>query len=230
MPSEHRNLWQSLISKAQFGITSNLEQAGFYPRLGKRIFDLIGAAMLLFGFSPIFLVISMIVMLERGSIFFAHQRNGQRGVAFPCLKFRTMLPHAEERLKTLVALDPIARREWERNRKLSNDQQITVLGSFLRRSGLDELPQLLNVLAGHMSLVGPRPATVSELARYGNDVQNYLAVRPGMTGLWQVSGYNQVSYDRRVALDSHYVDNLSFRQDLIILARTVKVVLYGEGK
>jgi undecaprenyl-phosphate galactose phosphotransferase len=148
---------------------------------------------------------------------------------FPCFKFRTMQVDAEERLRELLANDPAARAEWEREFKLRNDPRITPIGQFLRRTSLDELPQLFNVIRGEMSLVGPRPVIRAELCKYGDDVDYFLMVRPGMTGLWQVSGRNDVDYDTRVYLDTWYVKNWSLWYDIAILFKTIKVVLRRDG-
>jgi lipopolysaccharide/colanic/teichoic acid biosynthesis glycosyltransferase len=162
-------------------------------------------------------------------VLFAHYRVGRDGKLFRCMKFRSMLRDSEQVLAQLLRDDPQARAEWARDQKLADDPRITSVGQFLRRSSLDELPQLLNVLRGEMSLVGPRPITVSELTRYGSVRWHYLSVRPGITGLWQVSGRNNTSYEERVALDRHYVEQRSWIGDIGILLRTVRVVVLREG-
>jgi undecaprenyl-phosphate galactose phosphotransferase len=148
---------------------------------------------------------------------------------FGCLKFRSMVPDADEILKRRLDDDPDARTEWEQGFKLKDDPRITPIGAFLRRTSLDELPQLWNVLKGEMSLVGPRPIIEEELERYGDQVGYYLETRPGITGLWQISGRNNTSYDDRVALDSWYVRNWSLWYDLVILVKTINVVVKGQG-
>ena len=140
-----------------------------------------------------------------------------------------MVPDAEQKLQRLLAEDPIAQQEWLRDQKLRKDPRVTRTGQFLRKTSLDELPQLLNVIKGEMSLIGPRPIVDDELPRYGRASRWYLAVSPGMTGLWQVSGRNDTDYRRRVALDSYYVRNRSFRLDLMILAKTVSVIVGRRG-
>jgi lipopolysaccharide/colanic/teichoic acid biosynthesis glycosyltransferase len=145
------------------------------------------------------------------------------------MKFRSMLRNSEQVLAALLRDDPVARAEWERDHKLTTDPRITPIGRFLRKSSLDELPQLLNVLRGEMSLVGPRPITVAELTRYGRVRWHYLSVRPGLTGLWQVSGRNNTTYEERVALDQRYVEQRSLWLDACILVKTVRVVLLREG-
>jgi lipopolysaccharide/colanic/teichoic acid biosynthesis glycosyltransferase len=162
-------------------------------------------------------------------VLFAHYRVGHDGKLFRCMKFRTMYRNAERMLSELLERDPAARAEWQREQKLLSDPRITPIGHFLRRTSLDELPQLFNVLRGEMSLVGPRPITVGELTRYGGVRWQYLSVRPGMTGLWQVSGRNNTSYEERVALDRRYVEERSVWMNLQILLKTVKVVVARDG-
>lgn len=202
----------------------------YWPaRLLKRVFDLAAAlALLVLGALPL-LYIALRIQRDGGPAIFAHKRVGQTGKVFPCFKFRTMQVDAEERLRELLANDPAARAEWEREFKLRNDPRITSIGQFLRRTSLDELPQLFNVIRGEMSLVGPRPVIRAELCKYGDDVDYFLMVRPGMTGLWQVSGRNDVDYDTRVYLDTWYVKNWSLWYDIAILFKTIKVVLRRDG-
>ncbi|WP_321963057.1 sugar transferase [Paraburkholderia sp. J7] len=195
----------------------------------KRTFDLVVASLLLVILSPVFLLIALLIVRDGGPAIFGHLRVGREGKLFRCLKFRSMVPDADIVLQTLLARDPVARAEWEREHKLKNDVRITAVGQFLRRTSLDELPQLLNVLRGEMSLVGPRPIVTDELARYGQDATYYLAVKPGMTGLWQVSGRNDTDYPTRVSLDVTYIRNWTFLVDLRILLKTVDVVVNGRG-
>ena len=195
-----------------------------------RCLNQLAALLLLILLSPLMAVISFLIWRRDGApVLFAHYRVGYDGKLFRCLKFRTMLRDSEQVLADLLRNDAVARAEWARDQKLSNDPRITPVGHFLRRSSLDELPQLLNVLRADMSLVGPRPITVAELTRYGKVRWHYLSVRPGITGLWQVSGRNNTTYDERVALDRHYVEQRSFRLDLGILLKTVRVVVAREG-
>ncbi|MEZ5451883.1 MAG: exopolysaccharide biosynthesis polyprenyl glycosylphosphotransferase [Thiothrix sp.] len=164
-----------------------------------------------------------------GKPIFKQERIGQDGSIFKIYKFRTMRVDADEELEKILASDPDAREEWERDRKLRNDPRITRIGSFLRRTSLDELPQLVNVLRGQMSLVGPRPIIKQEIADYGEYIDYYTQVRPGITGLWQVSGRNELSYAERVQLDVWYVRNWSVEVDLIILTKTIVAVLLRKG-
>ncbi len=188
------------------------------------------ALLLLVLLSPVMGLVAFLIWRRDGApIFFGHYRVGHDGRMFRCMKFRTMLRDSEPVLAALLASNPQARAEWERDQKLSNDPRITPVGNFLRRTSLDELPQLINVLRGEMSLVGPRPITVGELTRYGPARWHYLSVRPGITGLWQVSGRNTLSYAQRVAFDKHYVEKRTAWLDLRILMKTVHVVLAREG-
>ena len=188
------------------------------------------ALMLLALFSPLIALIAFFIWKQDGApVLYAHYRVGKNGRLFRCMKFRSMLRNSEQVLAALLRDDPVARAEWERDHKLTTDPRITTIGRFLRKSSLDELPQLLNVLRGEMSLVGPRPITVAELTRYGRVRWHYLSVRPGLTGLWQVSGRNNTTYEERVALDQRYVEQRSLWLDACILVKTVRVVLLREG-
>ena len=195
----------------------------------KRVFDIVLSILMLPILLPIIAALYIAVRAEGGPGFFAHTRVGRNGTHFRCWKIRTMVPDAQERLEELLRNDSAAREEWERDRKLRNDPRVTRLGDFLRRSSLDELPQIWNVLCGEMSLIGPRPVTEPELQRYGGEVWAYLAMRPGITGLWQVSGRNDVSYEERVMLDVTYYNGVSLMSDLRILFLTVGVVLGKTG-
>lgn len=201
-----------------------------YNRVFKRIFDLtltiIGGLMI----SPLLLGIAIAVAIEnRGHVIFAHKRVGAAGKKFFCYKFQTMVPDAEERLKQYLAENPAARREWEETFKLTDDPRVTKLGSFLRRTSLDELPQLWNVIRGEMSLVGPRPIVQAEVVRYGKNIREYYMVLPGITGMWQVSGRSDTTYPERVAMDAWYVRNWSVWIDLMYLFKTVKAVVSRKG-
>ncbi|MCS6892518.1 MAG: sugar transferase [Rhodovarius sp.] len=196
----------------------------------KRAIDILGAGLLLVLLSPLFLIIALLVRRDGGPAFYGHTRIGQDGRGFRCLKFRSMVVDSEARLQALLASDPAARAEWESTRKLRNDPRVTPIGRFLRSTSLDELPQLINVLRGEMSLVGPRPVTAAELSTYyGAAAAHYMSVRPGITGLWQVSGRSDTSYGQRVALDVAYATRPSLLTDLRILLRTPIVVLQRRG-
>jgi len=185
--------------------------------------------LLLILLSPFMLLIAWLVRRDGGPALFAHPRIGKKGRVFKCYKFRTMVVDAEKKLEKLLQQRPELRQQWLAERKLQSDPRVNKIGGFLRRTSLDELPQLFNVIRGEMSLVGPRPVVRSELRRFGSDVGYYLLVRPGMTGLWQISGRSDTDYDKRVYLDAWYVKNWSFWYDLIILLKTIKVVLKREG-
>jgi undecaprenyl-phosphate galactose phosphotransferase len=199
------------------------------PRAIKRGFDILAAGGALLVFGPIFLLLAAFVKLDGGPALFGHKRLGLNGKSFPCLKFRSMVPNGDEVLKRHLAKNPAAKEEWDREMKLRNDPRVTLVGAFLRKTSLDELPQLLNVLRGDMSLVGPRPIVVAETDRYENDIAHYYRVRPGITGLWQVSGRNDVSYAKRVQMDSWYVRNWSLWHDIAIICKTFPVVFKRTG-
>jgi lipopolysaccharide/colanic/teichoic acid biosynthesis glycosyltransferase len=188
------------------------------------------AALALLFFLPLMILVALAIWCEdRGPVLFAHRRIGRDGRRFSCLKFRSMAVDAEERLHEVLDADPQARAEWERDHKLRNDPRVTRLGVFLRKSSLDELPQLLNVIHGEMDLVGPRPIVDGEIPKYGARFKHYCAVNPGITGLWQVSGRNDASYRSRVAMDCVYARSKSVALDLWILAATVPAVLMRRG-
>lgn len=196
----------------------------------KRIFDIVLALTLLPVIAPIIVVIWALVRREGGPGFFGHVRIGSNGRAFKCWKIRTMLPDAQSRLQAHLAQNPEAAAEWARDHKLSDDPRITRLGRLLRRTSLDELPQIWNVLRGDMSFVGPRPIVRAELHKYAMHRGGYLRMKPGITGLWQVSGRNDISYDERVAMDMSYAKIQSFWLDLRIIALTAGAVLHLTGK
>jgi undecaprenyl-phosphate galactose phosphotransferase len=200
----------------------------------KRIFDVVASSILLVVLLPLFalLVLAQLAVSPRAPVFFRQKRVGRGGALFPCMKFRTMCPNADVVLRELLERDPAARAEWETNQKLRRDPRVSPVGAVLRATSLDELPQLWNVLRGEMSLVGPRPVTESEIGKwYGplGGAAPYKSVRPGITGLWQVSGRSTTSYEHRVALDCRYVRELSIANDARILVRTVGAVLWQRG-
>lgn len=215
------------------GASSDLGDFALRPVGGKakRIFDIVVAVTSLFSLSLLFLTImAMIRLRSNGPIFYAHQRVGYGGQMFPCLKFRTMVVDADERLCKLLERDPEARQEFELYQKLKDDPRIiSGIGSFLRKTSLDELPQLINVLLGQMSIVGPRPVTEGELDKYKDAVDDYFKSRPGITGLWQISGRSNLSFDDRVQIDRTYIYGWSFLQDLRIILSTFRVVLLRHG-
>ncbi|MBU2850423.1 undecaprenyl-phosphate galactose phosphotransferase WbaP [Acidithiobacillus ferrivorans] len=200
------------------------------PRITKRLFDLVAASLLVVVLSPLLLYIAWRIRSEDGGpVFFIQERVGRRGRQFGCLKFRSMVMDAEDRLKRYLHSHPELAAEYAINFKIRNDPRVTRIGKFLRRGSLDELPQLFNVLRGDMSLVGPRPLLERELDRYGENICLYRLVHPGITGLWQVSGRSETTFDERAQLDAWYVKNWTLWYDIVILLRTVKVVSRREG-
>ena len=225
----------SLISARDSASTevSGLEIAkprvSFYTQYGKRMFDLAFAILLLPILLPIMLVIAL-GMAHKGKIIFGHRRVGRGGKEFTCYKFRTMGVFADKQLSGILASDPTARAEWERSHKLQDDPRVTRLGGVLRRTSLDELPQIWNVIKGDMSFVGPRPVTQDELQKYGAARSAYIAGRPGITGKWQVSGRNQISYNERIAIDVTYRSEERLSSDLILIAKTPLEVFAATGQ
>jgi Undecaprenyl-phosphate galactose phosphotransferase WbaP len=196
----------------------------------KRALDLILSFLALVALSPVFLLIAMAIKLtSKGPVFYGHVRQGRDGEPFEALKFRTMLQNGESILLEHFQRHPEELGAWQRDQKLKSDPRVTPVGRWLRRYSLDELPQLCNVLLGQMSLVGPRPIVSSEIQKYGSGYDLYRRVRPGITGLWQVSGRNNTTYPERVAFDEYYVRNWSIWLDTYILVRTVRAVFSGEG-
>ena len=202
----------------------------WYNRLAKFIFDYVLTILGVILISPVLLLIVIAIKLDsKGPTFFVQERIGYGGKTFKCYKFRSMWEDAEERLTQILDNDPLLQEEWNTFHKMRNDPRITRVGKFLRSTSLDELPQLFNILKGEMSLVGPRPCYASELVLYGDLVEDYLAVRPAITGLWQTSGRNFLDFDDRVRLDTWYAKNWTLWLDIVILWRTVKVVLKKSG-
>lgn len=199
------------------------------PDSGQLVDQGIALALIVF-LLPLLLVVALLVcMTSRGPVFFKQRRIGRNGVPFECYKFRTMQVDAETRLSEFLRKNPVARQEWERDQKLRSDPRITAVGLFLRKSSIDELPQLFNVMLREMRLVGPRPIVENEISRYGKYFDKYCSVRPGITGLWQISGRNDVSYRRRVAYDVIYSRRRSMMGDFGILFATIPCVLARRG-
>ncbi len=197
----------------------------------KRVFDYTISITILPILIPVMVIISLFIKLtSKGPVIFSQKRVGKDGKVFKCYKFRTMYEDAEERLKEILENNPDLKVEWLKNRKLKNDPRITPIGKFLRKTSLDELPQIFNVLKGDMSLVGPRPVTTEEIKMYYKEsAYYYYSVLPGITGLWQVSGRSDTDYENRIALDTWYVRNWSVWLDVVILFKTVKIILKREG-
>jgi len=199
------------------------------PRMIKAVFDVVLAAMLLVLVGPLCLMIAIANRIEGGPVLFVQRRVGVGGRLFNCLKFRTMVVNGDSVLREALANDPALADEWKTTRKLRKDPRVTRVGRFLRKTSLDELPQLINILRLDMSLVGPRPIVESEIPLYGEGIAQYCATRPGLTGLWQVSGRSNTSYARRVQLDVWYVNNWALWNDLVVLLKTIPAVLAREG-
>jgi exopolysaccharide production protein ExoY len=196
----------------------------------KRSFDLTGAIAAIALLLPLLVLIAAVIKLyDGGSPTFRHRRIGRGGKPFFCLKFRTMVEQSDEVLRRHLAAHPDAAHEWRASQKLKRDPRITPLGKVLRKTSVDELPQLFNILKGEMSFVGPRPIVSAEIPKYGTHLPTYLMARPGLTGAWQVSGRNDVDYRRRVELDRAYVENWNFWRDIAILVKTVYVVVATRG-
>tara|TARA_B100000282_G_scaffold215436_1_gene159448 strand:- start:418 stop:1071 length:654 start_codon:yes stop_codon:yes gene_type:complete len=202
-----------------------------YYKIIKTIFDLFFALIILVVGSPIFIIIALLVKLSsRGPIFFLQKRIGKNKKSFNCIKFRTMHPEAEDILENLIINNEALRKEFEETHKLKNDPRITNIGKFLRKTSLDEIPQFLNVIKMEMSIVGPRPIVKKEILKYGKSYKKVISIKPGITGLWQVSGRNNLSYKRRVTLDCLYVDNMSPIIDIRIIIRTFGVIFFPNDR
>ena len=193
----------------------------------KRTIDVVLASIALIILSPLFLVISILIKLEsKGPVFFAHTRIGKNGKKIKLLKFRTMVPNAEELIKSFT---PEQMKEFKENFKLENDPRVTKIGKILRKTSIDELPQLINIIRGDLSIIGPRPVIGEELEKYNNNKDKFLSVTPGLTGFWAANGRSNTSYDQRMVMELYYVDNISLKLDLKIFFKTIVSVLKKEG-
>jgi lipopolysaccharide/colanic/teichoic acid biosynthesis glycosyltransferase len=198
--------------------------------LGQRAFDLLLATAIIVMIAPIMLLVAVAIYLEDGGpVLYIQPRIGRHGKVFGCFKFRSMAQDAESRIEAVLAADPVARAQWAVKRKLTRDPRVTLVGRFIRRRSLDELPQLLNVIRGEMAVVGPRPIMLDERKLYGRRLAAYTAARPGITGLWQVSGRGDASFRSRIAMDMVYLRARRLRLDLKILALTIPAVLLSRG-
>lgn len=205
-------------------------QARRRSRKIKRGFDLSVALLCLIAFLPVVIGVTLVILLAQGRpILIRHRRIGLHGKSFSCLKFRSMRINGDEILARHLASDPNAQAEWSASRKLKNDPRVTPVGQVLRKTSLDELPQLINVIKGEMSLVGPRPIVQAEMELYGAQITHYLSVKPGITGPWQVGGRTDTSFSKRIELDAEYARNVGLMLDLKILAKTVPAVLRTTG-
>lgn len=193
----------------------------------KRIADIIIASTALVVLSPLFLIIAVLIKAEsKGPVFFAHKRIGKYGKEIKILKFRTMVDNAEDLIKKFT---PEQMEEFKRNFKLENDPRITKIGKILRKTSLDELPQLINIIRGELSLIGPRPVIGMELEKYENNKRKFLSVTPGLTGYWAANGRSNISYEQRMIMELYYIDNISWKLDLKIFFKTILSVLKKEG-
>jgi exopolysaccharide production protein ExoY len=234
-PALNRQFEGSLTTSLALRVGTGAERSASLPRgegqrpfggLPKRVLDITVASIALVLLLPIMLILTVLIRIFMGGpAIFAQERIGLGGRVFLCYKFRTMVTNGEEVLRRHLDAEPKAIREWKETRKLANDPRVGCLGNVLRKSSLDELPQLFNVLCGDMSLVGPRPVVPDELEYYGCHTQEYVKARPGVTGIWQISGRNRLSYADRVARDCHYVRNWSLAVDLAVLIKTIPAVL-----
>lgn len=210
--------------------SSSVSNQWLYRKYGKRLFDLALSLILLPLLAPIIAVIWACVRMQGQRGFFSHTRVGQNGQPFQCWKIQTMVPDAGSLLADHLAANPEAAAEWTRTQKLTHDPRVTRLGRLLRRTSLDELPQIWNVLRGDMSLVGPRPVTPEELQRYGAMKAAYLSMKPGVTGFWQIHGRSNGCYDERVRMDQTYLNTLSPWRDLRLIFGTAAVVFWPTGR
>ncbi len=197
----------------------------------KRFLDFIFAFLLIILLIPLFLIIGILIKISsKGSIIYIQKRIGKNNTSFSCYKFRTMHPQSKYLLKKILIKNKDFKNQFSETRKIINDPRITRIGKFLRFSSLDELPQIFNVLIGDMSFIGPRPIVKSEIKKYGKEFGKVFSIKPGISGLWQVSGRNNLSYDKRVELDINYSENINFLLDIKIFIRTIVVILFPFGK
>ncbi len=203
-----------------------LSLQGLHGEFAKRMFDIVFSLSILILFFPVYLVLTLLIALSsEGPVFYIQERVGRNRKTFNCIKFRTMVKGADEILMQIMDTSPELRQEFEANFKLKKDPRITKIGQFLRLTSLDEFPQFWNVLKGDMSVVGPRPLVEEELPKYGCHIDQVLTIRPGITGLWQVSGRNDIPYPRRVQIDLHYVKFRNFWLDVWVIVKTIGVVV-----
>ncbi len=206
---------------------TKIEKLNIYNKYVKKIIDKIISAVSLIILSPVFLIIAICIKLEsKGPVFFVHKRIGKNGKEIGMYKFRTMVPNAEELIKSFT---PEQMKEFKENFKLENDPRITKVGKILRKTSLDELPQLINILKGELSIIGPRPVIGEELEKYGENKEKFLSVTPGLTGYWAANGRSNTSYDERMKMELYYIDNMSWKMDIKVFFKTIISVLKKEG-
>lgn len=206
---------------------TKIRKLEIYNKYIKKIIDKLISAVSLVILSPVFLIIAICIKLEsKGPVFFIHKRIGKNGKEIGMYKFRTMVPNAEELIKSFT---PEQMKEFKENFKLENDPRITKVGKILRKTSLDELPQLINILKGELSIIGPRPVIGEELEKYGENKLKFLSVTPGLTGYWAANGRSNTSYDERMKMELYYIDNMSWKMDMKVFFKTIISVLKKEG-
>jgi lipopolysaccharide/colanic/teichoic acid biosynthesis glycosyltransferase len=222
-----RKRWQRIAIATHI---LSLPQQRIDKNLSKRLFDIVFSLLVLICGAPIYLLIALLIYIDSpGSVFYIQERVGKNYRRFRCLKFRTMIENADDMLFELISTSADVRQEFNDNFKLKDDPRITPIGKFLRCTSLDELPQFWNVLKGDMSVVGPRPLVPEELVKYEHHIDKVLSIKPGITGLWQVSGRNDIPYAQRVQIDVYYADRHNFWLDLWVAVKTVSVVLFPKN-
>lgn len=220
-------IYDDVIEMENSDINFENKKSQIYNKYIKRSIDFLISGISLIILSPLFLIIAIIIKSEsKGPVFFIHKRVGKNGKVFGVYKFRTMVPNAEELIKQFT---PEQMKEFRENFKLENDPRITKIGKFLRKTSLDELPQIINILKGEMSFIGPRPVIKDELENYGENKTKFLSVTPGLTGYWAANGRSNTSYEERMKLELYYIDNISFKMDVKIFIKTIFSVLKREG-
>ncbi len=221
---------RSLITQDAPGRLKSLSFEGFNGGFSKRLFDVFFSLSVLILLSPLYVLLAFLIVISSpGPIFYVQKRVGKNYKLFNCLKFRTMVNNADEMLVDLINNEPQIRQEFEANFKLKHDPRVTLVGKFLRLTSLDEFPQFWNVLKGDMSVVGPRPLVPEELSKYGRHIDKVLTIRPGITGLWQVSGRNDIPYHRRIQIDVYYAHCQNWLLDLSVMVKTIGVVIFPKG-
>lgn len=216
-----------VLQISQKDTKTKIEKLNIYNKYVKKIIDKIISAVSLIILSPVFLIIAICIKLEsKGPVFFVHKRIGKNGKEIGMYKFRTMVPNAEELIKSFT---PEQMKEFKENFKLENDPRITKVGKILRKTSLDELPQLFNILKGELSIIGPRPVIGEELEKYGENKSKFLSVTPGLTGYWAANGRSNTSYDERMKMELYYIDNMSWKMDIKVFFKTIISVLKKEG-
>lgn len=215
------------LELSQARTKQNVKSLNIYNKYIKRFIDIILSFIALVVLSPIFLIIGLSIKMEsKGPVFFVHKRVGKNGKIIEMYKFRTMVPNAEELIKEFT---PEQMKEFKENFKLENDPRITKVGKVLRKTSLDELPQLINILKGELSIIGPRPVIGEELEKYEENKSKFLSVTPGLTGYWAANGRSNTTYEERMAMELYYIDNMSWKMDIKVFFKTIISVLKKEG-